>query len=116
MPRSRPVGPASTGAHRRTRAAGPAVAAEPQPPAPVYEEAAPTPAVHHHAVRHSSPSFNERIEAVQRALADRHYYWGAIDGIDGPKTIQAVSDFQRDLGVTVTGVADAKTLAALDVK
>jgi peptidoglycan hydrolase-like protein with peptidoglycan-binding domain len=72
----------------------------------------------HHVVAATqpAPAVDKRVEAVQRALQDRHYYWGSIDGVNGPKTKQAVSDFQKDLGVPVTGVADDKTLAALDVK
>jgi peptidoglycan hydrolase-like protein with peptidoglycan-binding domain len=69
------------------------------------------------ALHHGTPAVvDEHIEAVQRALQDKHYYWGEIDGIDGPQTKQAVGAFQKDHWLHVTGVADAKTLAALDVK
>ena len=67
-------------------------------------------------VSHRSPLFDEHVEAVQRALSDQHYYWGKIDGIDGPETIQAVRDFQKNLGVPVTGVADGRTAEALGVR
>lgn len=50
---------------------------------------------------------------VQQKLKELGYYNGAIDGIFGSKTIQAVKNFQRDYGLTVDGVVGKNTLAKL---
>lgn len=43
----------------------------------------------------------------------RSFYTGAIDGIPGPLTRQAVENFQRRIGLPVTGEADEVTGEAL---
>ena len=43
------------------------------------------------------------VEAVQRELAAAGYYEGAIDGIVGRKTKQAIEIYQRDVGIHVSG-------------
>ncbi len=50
---------------------------------------------------------------VQQKLKDLGYYNGAIDGIFGSKTVQAVKNFQRDYGLTVDGIVGKNTLAKL---
>lgn len=50
---------------------------------------------------------------VQQKLKNLGYYNGAIDGIFGTKTVQAVKNFQRDYGLAVDGVVGPKTLAKL---
>lgn len=50
---------------------------------------------------------------VQQKLKDLGYYSGAVDGIFGSQTIQAVKNFQRDYGLTVDGVVGKNTLAKL---
>ena len=50
---------------------------------------------------------------VQQKLKELGYYNGAIDGIFGSKTIQAVKNFQRDYGLKVDGIVGTKTLNAL---
>lgn len=50
---------------------------------------------------------------VQRLLAARGYYTGAVDGIAGPATRSAIRRFQRDAGLPVTGAADAGLSRAL---
>lgn len=50
------------------------------------------------------------VAILQRQLASSGYYKGAIDGLFGPKTYQAVKDFQSDNNLTVTGIADSRTL------
>ena len=46
-------------------------------------------------------------------LKELGYYNGAIDGIFGSQTIQAVKNFQRDYGLTVDGIVGRNTLAKL---
>ena len=48
------------------------------------------------------------VEDVQWALWEQGYYQGAIDGIPGPKTEQAIRDYQRDAGLPITGKIDSK--------
>lgn len=50
---------------------------------------------------------------VQIRLAELGYYNGAIDGIVGPRTIQAIRRFQSDHYLEVTGYLDAATLQRL---
>jgi len=50
---------------------------------------------------------------VQQKLKELGYYNGAIDGIFGSQTIQAVKNFQRDYGLTVDGIVGRNTLAKL---
>ena len=51
--------------------------------------------------------------AVQRKLASRGYYGGAIDGIFGPGSRSALRAFQADSGLAVTGEIDGPSLRAL---
>lgn len=53
------------------------------------------------------------VSAAQSALARLGYKPGAADGILGPRTTEALSRFQRDQGLTVTGALDAVTSQAL---
>lgn len=54
-----------------------------------------------------------RVAEYQRLLKEAGYYRGAIDGIPGPLTRQAILRFQRDQGLAVDGVVGPSTLAAL---
>jgi lysophospholipase L1-like esterase len=83
--------------------AGPAAPATPTP-------ATPTPATPPGDLREGSTGF--AVDKLQRALVDR----GAeleVDGKFGPKTRAAVEALQRERGLPVTGVVDARTRAAL---
>lgn len=53
--------------------------------------------------------------AVQRALAERGYYYGVIDGIIGPRSRDAIADFQSDAGLAVTGEINYSLLRELDL-
>jgi peptidoglycan hydrolase-like protein with peptidoglycan-binding domain len=53
------------------------------------------------------------VEALQRALTERKYNVGKIDGIYGPLTVQAVLAFQYHNGLVPDGNVDADTWAAL---
>jgi len=53
------------------------------------------------------------IYNLQRALKDLGYYAGPLNGSLGPITRAAISAFQEDNGLEVTGVIDAPTVEAL---
>lgn len=55
------------------------------------------------------------IRSVQKALNDRGYDAGAIDGYLGTQTRAAVRKFQANQNLTTTGDLDAATLAKLNV-
>ncbi|MBR1811034.1 MAG: spore cortex-lytic enzyme [Clostridia bacterium] len=53
------------------------------------------------------------VRSIQKKLTELGYYSGAIDGIYGSKTQNAVKAFQRNCGLTVDGIAGPKTLLYL---
>jgi hypothetical protein len=53
------------------------------------------------------------IANVQSALQEQGYYNDAVDGLIGPNTRVALSNFQRDAGLPVTAAIDGPTLKAL---
>jgi hypothetical protein len=53
------------------------------------------------------------ITNVQTALQEQGYYQDAVDGMIGPRTRAAISDFQRDHGLPITAAIDGPTLQAL---
>jgi hypothetical protein len=53
------------------------------------------------------------IANVQAALQEQGYYRDAVDGLIGPRTRAALSDFQRDHGLPITAAIDGPTLKAL---
>jgi LysM repeat protein len=61
----------------------------------------------------ASGGSNPQIAGLQVALRAQGLYRGAIDAISGPGTVEAVRAFQRTEGLPVTGLADARTRAAL---
>lgn len=65
------------------------------------------------AVTLKQGSRGEEVKTLQRKLKNWGYYSGAVDGIFGAKTKEAVKYFQRKNGLTVDGIAGAKTLSAL---
>ena len=54
--------------------------------------------------------------ALQQDLATAGYYTGAVDGVSGPLTVQAVEDLQEANGLPVTGTVDTATAAALEAE
>jgi murein L,D-transpeptidase YcbB/YkuD len=46
---------------------------------------------------------------IQKALESAGYYDGPIDGKIGPKTRDAIMQFQKDMGLEADGVAGRKT-------
>lgn len=55
------------------------------------------------------------VRTIQQKLKNWGYYKGAVDGIFGSKTKQAVKYFQRKNGLVVDGIVGKKTLAALGI-
>jgi peptidoglycan hydrolase-like protein with peptidoglycan-binding domain len=58
-------------------------------------------------------AFNPQIAGLQIALRQHGLYRGPIDGIQGPKTRQAIRAFQLRRGLAVDGLAGPRTRAAL---
>ena len=56
------------------------------------------------------------VAAIQRALAARGYDPGAIDGDAGPRTIAALTAFQRAAGLVPDGIAGPLTIAQLRIQ
>jgi phage tail tape-measure protein len=55
------------------------------------------------------------VRSAQQALEARGYNPGAVDGMMGPSTENAVRDYQRAQGLTVNGTLDQPTLSSLGV-
>lgn len=55
------------------------------------------------------------VREAQRALNDKGFSAGAVDGVMGPHTEQALRDFQQSQGLNATGNLDQQTLSALGV-
>ncbi len=53
------------------------------------------------------------IADVQAALQDQGYYEGEVDGLLGPLTRQALTDYQSNNGLYTTGAIDEPTLDSL---
>lgn len=53
------------------------------------------------------------VKEVQRRLKQWGYYNGAIDGVYGAQTVEAVKAFQKKNGLTPDGIAGKATFAAL---
>ena len=68
-----------------------------------------------YAVSQYGSSGNE-VKQIQTKLKSWGYYDGAVDGVYGTKTFEAVKKFQKNNGLTVDGVAGSKTLAALGIQ
>lgn len=57
---------------------------------------------------------DDRVNALQSRLSRAGMQVGATDGRFGPQTRRAVEDFQRKNGLPVSGIADEKTISALN--
>lgn len=53
------------------------------------------------------------VEELQRTLGIMGFNAGRVDGIFGPDTQAALADFQRNVAITVDGIAGHETLASL---
>ena len=52
---------------------------------------------------------------IQQKLKDLGYYKGAIDGVLGAESVDAIKRFQRDNGLVVDGIVGSKTAAKLNI-
>ena len=57
----------------------------------------------------------DTVKTIQQKLKRWGYYSGAVDGIFGAKTKEAVKYFQRKNGLTVDGIVGNQTLKALGI-
>ena len=60
-------------------------------------------------------SRGDEVTQIQTKLKRWGYYSGAIDGIYGTQTLNAVKSFQRKNGLTVDGIAGTQTLQAMGI-
>lgn len=56
---------------------------------------------------------DERVRALQQALADARHDPGPVDGVYGPRTVDAVRAFQRQRGLVVDGIIGPQTMGEL---
>lgn len=63
----------------------------------------------------NSGKFISLVRQLQTTLYAKGYYTGAIDGIFGPQTRAAISKFQKDYGLKITGSLTPETLDALQI-
>ena len=57
----------------------------------------------------------EEVRQIQTKLKNWGYYNGAVDGLFGPSTRDAVVSFQKKNGLTPDGICGTKTLAAMGI-
>lgn len=60
-------------------------------------------------------SSGNEVKQIQTKLKNWGYYNGSIDGIYGSRTLDAVKRFQRNVGLTVDGIAGSATLSAMGI-
>src|SRR5205085_11701965 len=60
-----------------------------------------------------APAPDPTVKNVQTQLSQLGYYGGAIDGLFGPTTRDAVARYQTDKQLTATGSLSADTLQSL---
>lgn len=60
-------------------------------------------------------SSGTEVEEIQRVLKDRGIFKGEITGYYGAQTAEAVRQFQRQQGLSETGIADQRTLKRMGI-
>ena len=68
-----------------------------------------------HDMTASNAAGQTHVRTAQEKLKEKGFDPGPIDGVWGPRTAAAVSDFQRSENLKVTSRLDAETLGKLDV-
>lgn len=67
------------------------------------------------AASYKQGSTGDMVTQIQQRLQAWGYYSGAVDGIYGSRTAEAVRYFQQTNGLTADGIAGPKTLAAIGI-
>jgi len=67
-------------------------------------------------VRDSQSVSSEEVRHAQQKLNDLGYQTGQPDGVFGPRTQEALRNFQKAKNIAVTGQLDEKTTTALGLK
>lgn len=62
-----------------------------------------------------SGSRGEQVKTLQTKLKNQGYYTYTVDGIYGYRTVAAVKSYQKANGLTVDGIAGAKTLSSMGI-
>ena len=62
-----------------------------------------------------APIASDIIQALQRALAQRSYYKGVVDGLAGEQTAEAIFLFQMDCELPLTGSINSEVLKRLNI-
>lgn len=68
------------------------------------------------AATYRQGSTGEQVRVIQTKLKNWGYYDGAVDGVFGSQTVQAVKYFQRKNGLTADGIVGPATLRALGME
>lgn len=91
----------------------PRATATPTASVPAAPAASPNPAMQ--GRQGAAAAQNTSVLAVQAALTELKYYNGPIDGLMGPQTRKAVTDFQKASHLDVSGNIDAALLDRLNL-
>ena len=68
------------------------------------------------ATRYYEPAATSSLEAsVQRVLRKRGYYSGPVDGDIGPRSRNAIREYQAEHGLYVNGIIDDRLLRSLGI-
>jgi hypothetical protein len=95
---------------------GPAIGVSFAAPVPVYRPVyytAPAPYYVQRVVTVPRPA--SILVQAQSQLSTLGYYGGAVDGSFGPMTSRAISQYQADYGLRITGRLDRATLKSLGI-
>ncbi len=90
----------------------PPVTSNSTPPATILPE---SPATAPKILPGNSDKFYQIAFKVQLALSLYGYYTGTVDGVIGPQTIAALSKFQSEWNLTVTGTITPEVLDAMGI-
>lgn len=86
-------------------------------PRPELQESLPQPSALPRGQEETSqavlPAADPAIEKIQSALAAKGLYPGAVDGLAGPQTRQAIAEWQRSIGAAQTGELNDEQLTQL---
>ncbi|MFM1730111.1 N-acetylmuramoyl-L-alanine amidase [Prescottella soli] len=63
----------------------------------------------------SAPLYGDDVAHLQTRLQDLGFYIGRVDGYFGPQTHEALSSFQREIGIAADGICGPATLRSLEL-